>query len=312
MASRQESRQPAATEQFQKISGAYEVLSDEKRRDLYDRTGCADEDELGDGGFEHAADFFAAFFGSFAEDLDADEQSMLDEFLRMGGGSAFKRGGRRKKGKGGSKPSKAAKREQEMMEDMFMAAMMGGMGGMGMDGIAAEVSCPAGHTLKKTRTDAVYECDMCGGDIQKDRRVYDCRKCDYSVCQKCHKKAEEEAFASADMGNGDDMLNELLEVFCETHTRPVRTGSRMSFQCEICSKTMMSQTLVLEHMEAEHGDELGAFVEEAMSNQMGMGMGMPGMDPHEMSEMASMMDALLGADPGSGGKRKSGKRNKKR
>merc|ERR1719190_9376 len=78
---------PEATAEFQKVSGAYEVLSDPERRRLYDSTGCVDEEEFEDANADHAADLFAAFFGGAGMmDMDLEEQAMLDEFIRIAGG----------------------------------------------------------------------------------------------------------------------------------------------------------------------------------------------------------------------------------
>jgi len=51
---------PAAVEKFKEISEAYEVLSDEKKREMYDRYG---KDALKEGGFSNAEDIFSQFFG---------------------------------------------------------------------------------------------------------------------------------------------------------------------------------------------------------------------------------------------------------
>ena len=47
--------------------------------------------------------------------------------------------------------------------------------------------CPQGHTLKRRKAeDSGYECDVCSADIVEGKRFYDCRTCDYCMCQKCH------------------------------------------------------------------------------------------------------------------------------
>lgn len=51
---------PSAAEKFKEISEAYEVLSDEKKREMYDRYG---KESLKEGGFSSAEDIFAQFFG---------------------------------------------------------------------------------------------------------------------------------------------------------------------------------------------------------------------------------------------------------
>ena len=47
-------------------------------------------------------------------------------------------------------------------------------------------SCFEGHALeKRLAEDAGYECDSCCQDIPTGSRLYDCRPCDYTMCQKC-------------------------------------------------------------------------------------------------------------------------------
>lgn len=91
---------PEATAKFQKISSAYAVLSDEKQRAQYDRTGCTGDDDVGDfadfGDLDEMMEMFASAFGggfSMGDDMD-DEIAFL---LGAGGG------GRRRKGKMSSK-----------------------------------------------------------------------------------------------------------------------------------------------------------------------------------------------------------------
>merc|ERR1719265_1080786 len=59
--------------------------------------------------------------------------------------------------------------------------------------LANTVCCPAGHTLKRQKADEVFECDVCAKDIPVGKRVFDCKKCDYSMCVKCHKQKQGEA-----------------------------------------------------------------------------------------------------------------------
>jgi len=283
---------PEATAQFQKISSAYEVLSDAKRRQLYDSTGCADADELDEGGLSHATDLFAAFFGGGAcDDFDIDEQAMLDEFLRMAGSSAFGVGGsrRRRKGRGGGGPRARASRRQaqedDMLGQMFMAAMAGDMA----DPVGP--SCPQGHPLKRRKADGAYECDACGKDISEGRRIFDCRKCDYSLCQMCYKAHEERMTHQSD----DDLCDneEIFEAFCEMNIQATRQGQRLQFRCEICSKRFPTQEEAISHMREAHREELAAVVEEVRrEDAAGAGpMGFGGMGP--MGRMGPMGSAGL-------------------
>jgi len=54
---------PDAAEKFKEISRAYEVLSDEEKRKIYDRYGEKGLDEGGMGGGSSAFDIFSQFFG---------------------------------------------------------------------------------------------------------------------------------------------------------------------------------------------------------------------------------------------------------
>ncbi|CAJ1346265.1 unnamed protein product [Effrenium voratum] len=201
-----------ATAEFQKIANAYEVLSDPQRRSMYDSTGCVDAEELDDeDGLLRASDLFAAFFGGgMAQDMDDEEQAMLDEFLRMTGSFTFKAGSRRK-GRGGRRARQAQAAQNAAFEQAFMAAMTGMP--------TFEPTCPSGHALKKKKADGGYECDACNKDIEEGKRFFDCRKCDFSMCSKCHKKAEAQAMDAADE---DEEEGELFEAFCEANIRAER------------------------------------------------------------------------------------------
>lgn len=294
---------PEATAEFQKISSAYEVLSDPERREMYDTTGCVDAEELEGAGCDHAADLFAAFFGGVGSmDLDVEEQAMIDEFLRIAGGSAFRQKGRRRRGRGGAKgaraSARAARMEEEMLGEAMMNAMFGGVGAVPAP--SAVPACPNGHALKRRKADAEYACDLCERHIVEGKRFFDCRKCDFSVCQKCQKAAEEEAAAEDEMGE----YREVLEAFCEMAITPVRHGSRLQFCCQLCSKMFDTQEAAVAHIEAEHEEELSAVMEEMYAQESMAGGGL------EDFLMAGNFVDLMGAMPGSssGGPRRSRKK----
>eukprot|EP00928_Gymnodinium_smaydae_P095348 TRINITY_DN818_c0_g1_i1.p1 TRINITY_DN818_c0_g1~~TRINITY_DN818_c0_g1_i1.p1 ORF type:complete len:372 (+),score=98.96 TRINITY_DN818_c0_g1_i1:114-1229(+) len=266
---------PAATAEFQKISSAYEVLSDPERRQLYDSTGCMDAEELEE---DDAADLFAAFFGGLNEDLDAEEQAMIDELLRSMGGSAFRRRGKRRfrRGKAGKKAE-----ERDMMA--AMAAMFAGAGDLAGGSSAAEPECPKGHPLKRRKADSEYECDVCSKDIAVGKRMFDCRKCDFTVCQKCHRELSADLEAAAGAGGSEDESEEqFMESLCELCVEPVQEGGRLKFKCQFC-KAKLAKPEVSAHMQSRHAEELEEVAMELMTSggPMGMpgmmGMGMPGM-----------------------------------
>jgi len=263
---------PKATAEFQQISAAYEVLSDPDKRSLYDRTGCIDEEELEDTNPEHFKDLFAAFFGGMNEDLDLDEQAMLDELLR-GGGFAFRWGGggrRKRKGKGRS--GGASMRGMQQAQEMFMGQVFQELFGGGQ-GRAVAPKCPKGHGFKRRKADGDYECDSCGKDILTGKRVFDCRKCDYSLCVKCHKakreelelqlerEMEDEEESQEDASDSD--MQRFLEEFLDKSISPVRQGSTLKFRCEFCRKMKPSYDEVVEHIMADHQDTLEEALEAA-------------------------------------------------
>jgi len=320
---------PEATAEFQKISAAYEVLSDEKRREMYDTTGCIDEEELAESGdLSHATDLFAAFFGGCCDDLDGDEQAMLDEFLRLAGGAAFRRKPRKGKRGRGAKGRAAAARQ---MEEAMLGEAFKAMFEMGGAAEPAEPTCPQGHALKRRKADGDYECDACNRDIAEGKRFYDCRQCDFSVCLKCHKAMEEEAAAEdAGLGMGMGMgmgieLEDVIEAFCEMNIRPERHGRTVRFRCEICGKTLPSQEAAERHVVEAHEDELQAAKEELQRGAAGFGgasaamggfpMGPAGLEAvFAMEAMEAMMgmEELLGGAGGPGAAPRGSRRSRKK
>lgn len=236
----------SATEKFQAISSAYEVLSDENKRRLYDETGCLNEEELDESDdLFRAEDIFAMFFGSSTEELDADEQALMDEFLRMAGGSAFRRKRRGRKGRrgGGGRGTRRnpGRGSSSGFEESLFAELFGG--GPPSPTVVAPC-CPAGHTLKRRKADGVFECDLCNTDILVGKKVFDCRKCDYSACGKCYKRMQAEAEAAAEAEaegeeDGEDFdEEEFLQMFAELNTDPVREGRHLRFRVSFAPRCL--------------------------------------------------------------------------
>lgn len=291
---------PQATAMFQGISGAYEVLSDPERRKMYDTTGCIDAEELDEAGdLDHAADLFAAFFGGAGSaDLDAEEQAMLDEFLRIAGGGAFRRRGRGRarrgrggRGGGGPRSSRASRaQEEQLLGEMLMAAMAGGLAGGPPE---PTLACPQGHALKKRKAETTYACDGCGATIAEGRRMLDCRKCDFSLCQKCQKAAEQQAAAQE---GEEGEYREVLEAMCEMSITPVRRGRQLHFRCDLCEALLETQAEAAAHIEREHEEEIRAIMEEAARE--GGGPGPFGAGGLEELFMAATLGDLLGGPGG--------------
>jgi len=307
------------------------VLSDPQKRDMYNSTGCIDEEEFAEGQGDMAADIFAAFFGGgLGGDLDEEEQAMMDEFLRLAGGNAFNpfKSGRRRRGKKGRGGGGAGKKgrssgrsqEEELMQAMMGMGMgMGGMDGMGMD-FDPEPVCPADHGLKRRKAEEEYACDVCEKDILVGKRFYDCRKCDWCICLRCHKQAKEEAAAQFEADNDDDPA-EIMQAFCEMNVTPVRKGNRVQHQCDVCKVSFNSADEVLPHMEEMHSKLIEEFMSEAASMpRSGLGGGDPMMDlllggmMGGMSGMPPEMAQMLGEGyPGASGRstKQSGSRKKR-
>eukprot|EP00929_Paragymnodinium_shiwhaense_P113632 TRINITY_DN81918_c0_g1_i1.p2 TRINITY_DN81918_c0_g1~~TRINITY_DN81918_c0_g1_i1.p2 ORF type:complete len:357 (-),score=128.32 TRINITY_DN81918_c0_g1_i1:78-1148(-) len=307
---------PDATAEFQKISAAYEVLSDAERREMYDTTGCIDAEEMDDGDmFEHAADIFAAMFGGglFTEAaMDAEEKAMFDEFIRITGGGAFKsRRPRRKKGRQckAARSGPSSSRGSKAQEEALFANMFGDME-------EPVPECPKGHKLKKKKADAEFECDSCNKDIAKGKRIFECKKCDYCLCQKCYTKAEEELMEKMDEDEEEEMEAELLAEFCEALCPPKMIGGKLQYQCEICGKkaTFSSKEKAQEHLMEKHMAEFEAFKAECEEGMMGGLPGMGAMGGMGMGglEMMMMMDLLGGMGPPGGGYEGGGGKGKKK
>jgi len=143
-----------------------------------------------------------------------------------------------------------------MMTEMLFTTLAGGMGDFAAP--APAVKCPHGHKLKRRKAEADYMCDKCNRKVVEGRRLGDCRKCDYSLCQKCYKMMEEAAARAAFEEDSDDEeqeLYEMVDAFCEENIRPVRRGSLLKFQCSICEAEFSSTDKAAEHAFSIHFTE---------------------------------------------------------
>merc|ERR1712217_53584 len=178
-----------------------------------------------------------------------------------------------------------------------------------------------GHDLRRRKAQAAeYECDICGKDIATGKRFYDCRKCDWCICQRCYKDAEAELAAEEE---DDADAVELMEAFCEMHTTAVRKGGRLHFKCDVCNTLLKSSDEVMPHMADNHMDAVQAFMADAtsMSSSMPPFADLGLLDDEDVLEEI-MKDMLGGGMPGmpragaqassSGGASKGSRSRKKR
>lgn len=68
-----------AAEKFKQVSAAYECLSDESKRKLYDQYGKKGMEEGGGGGFHDASDIFSMFFGGGRRDGPPKPKDIIHE-----------------------------------------------------------------------------------------------------------------------------------------------------------------------------------------------------------------------------------------
>mmetsp|Transcript_54372 Transcript_54372/g.100422 ORF Transcript_54372/g.100422 Transcript_54372/m.100422 type:complete len:250 (+) Transcript_54372:75-824(+) len=205
---------PDAKAKFQQVCQAYEVLSEESKREMYDRTGCIDEEELEATDLDHAEELFSFFFRDFHDGLDLEEQFFVEELLRMDANMFTRPKGRsRKKGARKGRAAQSRVMEEQFLQEVF--SVMGAFGG----GVSSSASapqtmiCPQAHPMKKRKSEDVYECDICQRDIAAGKKFYDCRRCNYSVCLKCFREqASREAAEEAEDDDAGLLLEELLRM----------------------------------------------------------------------------------------------------
>ena len=55
----------------------------------------------------------------------------------------------------------------------------------GAAALPRNTSCPQGHRMDWIFSDAAYECDGCGADIEPGADLRECGRCDFSICREC-------------------------------------------------------------------------------------------------------------------------------
>ncbi|KAI6694224.1 hypothetical protein NL676_021934 [Syzygium grande] len=161
---------PGAEDKFKEISAAYEVLSDEQKRSMYDQFGEAglQGEYDGSGGGSQGVDpfeVFGAFFGG-PEELfgDRGEQGGLNFNLGSGGRHAL-----------------------DIRYDLFLSFEESIFGGQReIEVLSSEVCDQCGGTGAKSST-CIKQCDACGGrgGIMKTQRTPFGMMSQVSTCSKC-------------------------------------------------------------------------------------------------------------------------------
>jgi len=144
---------PKAEEKFKEASEAYEVLSDDKKRKMYDQYGHSGVDQqFGKGGFQwsdftHAGDF---------EDIFGDFGGIFEGLF---GNRGFGFGGRSSRGRGGERVQRG--------EDLKIR-------------LSLTLKEIANGVTKKIKVNTKVKCDKCDATGSKDGKILTCPQCNGS------------------------------------------------------------------------------------------------------------------------------------
>lgn len=162
----------AAEKHFKKVSEAYEVLSDEKKRQIYDQYG-ADALKGGAGGahaqgFSSMEEALRTFMGAFGGGQGGQQESVFDSFFSFGG-----QGGGETGTQGASKKISLAVSFEECAKGTEKEIA-----------ITNHVSCSACNGSGAKSASGIQSCSMCHGygHVQQSRGFFNMT----SACPKCH------------------------------------------------------------------------------------------------------------------------------
>lgn len=162
-----------AEKQFKKVSEAYEVLSDEKKRQIYDQYGAdAVKGGMGAGpsqGFSSMEEALRTFMGAFGGGGGGQQESIFDSFFSFGGQQHAEAGG----------PQGASKKVSLTISFEECAK-----GTEKEIAITNHVTCDTCHGSGAKTAGGVKNCSTCHGygHVQQSRGFFNMT----STCPKCH------------------------------------------------------------------------------------------------------------------------------
>lgn len=173
-------RNPGDTEaekKFKEISEAYEVLSDDQKRQLYDRYGKEGVQGAGAGagvrggaGFASMDEALRTFMGAFGG-MGAD--SIFDSFFGGGGGEGFGRAGVTTRRPGASKRATITLTFEEAAKGVDKELAITNL-----------ISCETCHGKRATSSDGIKKCSRCSGagQVFEQRGFFSMSM----TCPQCH------------------------------------------------------------------------------------------------------------------------------